>query len=76
MMMLGGAGTVMGPVLGAFLLELISETVWGQFLTIHMLILGTIVIGVVIFIPRGMLHLFRQRFSLSALIRNIKNQSI
>jgi branched-chain amino acid transport system permease protein len=27
MMMLGGAGTVLGPVLGAFLIELISETV-------------------------------------------------
>ncbi len=76
MMMLGGAGTVLGPIIGAFLLELISETVWGQFLTIHMLILGIIVVGVVIFIPRGLLDLFRKKISLSALIRNIKNQSV
>jgi branched-chain amino acid transport system permease protein len=76
MMMLGGAGTVLGPIIGAFLLELISETVWGQFLTIHMLILGIIVVGVVIFIPRGVLDLFRKKISLSALIRNIKNQSV
>ena len=76
MMMLGGAGTVLGPVLGAFLLELISETVWGQFLWIHMLILGIIVIAVVIFIPRGLLELFRRKTSLVALIKNIKYQSV
>jgi branched-chain amino acid transport system permease protein len=76
MMMLGGSGTVLGPIIGAFLLELISETVWGQFLTIHMLILGIIVVGVVIFIPRGVLDLFRKKFSISALIRNIKDQSV
>ena len=76
MMMLGGAGTVLGPVFGAFLLELISETVWGQFLTLHMLILGAIVVAVVIFLPRGVVDLFRNRFSLSALLRNIKNQSV
>ncbi len=76
MMMLGGAGTVLGPVLGAFLLELISETVWGQFLWIHMLILGIIVIVVVIFIPRGLLELFRRKTSLVALIKNIKYQSV
>ena len=76
MMMLGGAGTVLGPIIGAFLLELISETVWGQFLTLHMLILGIIVVGVVIFIPRGLLELFRKKLSLMALIKNIRNQAI
>ena len=76
MMMLGGAGTVLGPVIGAFLIELISETVWGQFLTLHMLILGIIMIGVVILIPRGMLSLFGRRFSLAALWRSIKNQAV
>jgi branched-chain amino acid transport system permease protein len=76
MMMLGGAGTVLGPVMGAFLLELISETVWGQFLWIHMLILGIIVIVVVIFIPRGLLELFRRKTSLVALIKNIRYQSV
>jgi len=40
-------------VIGAFLIEVISETVWGQFLTLHMLILGIIMVGVVILIPEG-----------------------
>jgi len=41
-----------------------------------MLILGIIVVGVVIFIPRGILELFRKKISLAALIRNVRNQSI
>jgi len=76
MMMLGGAGTVLGPVFGAFLIELISETIWGKFLTIHMLILGIIMVAIVIVIPRGILELFRKKFSLAALWRNIKNQAV
>jgi branched-chain amino acid transport system permease protein len=76
MMMLGGAGTVLGPVFGAFLIELISETVWGKFLTVHMLILGIIMIAVVILIPRGMLEVFQKRLSLMALLKRIKDQSV
>ena len=76
MMMLGGAGTVLGPVFGAFLIELISETIWGQFLTLHMLILGIITVAIVILIPRGVMELFRKKFSLVALWKNIKNQAV
>jgi branched-chain amino acid transport system permease protein len=76
MMMLGGAGTVLGPVLGAFLIELISETVWGKFLTLHMMILGIIMVAVVILIPKGMLEMFRRKFSLAGLWRNLKNQAV
>jgi branched-chain amino acid transport system permease protein len=76
MMMLGGAGSVLGPVLGAFLIELISEVVWGKFLTVHMLILGIIMVAIVILMPRGILELFRKKFSLAALWNNIKNQAV
>jgi branched-chain amino acid transport system permease protein len=76
MMMLGGAGTVLGPVFGAFLIELISETIWGKFLTVHMLLLGIIMVAIVILIPRGIMELFRKKFSLVALWKNIKNQAV
>jgi branched-chain amino acid transport system permease protein len=76
MMMLGGAGTVLGPVAGAFMIELISETIWSKFLTVHMLILGIIMVAVVIVIPRGMMELIRKRYSLAALWRNIRNQAV
>jgi branched-chain amino acid transport system permease protein len=76
MMMLGGVGTVIGPVFGAFLIELISETIWGKFLTLHMLILGMIMVGVVILIPRGMVEIFKKKLTLAALWNRIKNQSV
>jgi branched-chain amino acid transport system permease protein len=76
MMMLGGAGTVIGPVFGAFLIELISETIWGKFLTVHMLILGMIMVGVVILIPRGVVEIFKKKVTLAALWNRIKNQSV
>jgi ABC-type branched-subunit amino acid transport system permease subunit len=41
-----------------------------------MLILGIIMIAVVILIPKGMLEMFRKKFSLTALWQNIKNQSV
>ena len=37
--LIGGAGTVFGPVIGAFILETISELVWSRFLNLHLGIL-------------------------------------
>jgi branched-chain amino acid transport system permease protein len=76
MMLLGGGGTVLGPILGAAVLELVSELVWGEFLTIHMLIFGAIIVLVILFLPSGMMELFRKRYSLSALLSNLKGRSI
>jgi branched-chain amino acid transport system permease protein len=76
MMMLGGAGTVLGPVLGATVLELVSELVWGEFLTLHLMIFGGIIILVILFIPSGIVEVIRKRYSLSALISNLKERSI
>jgi branched-chain amino acid transport system permease protein len=76
MMMVGGVGTVLGPVFGAFLIELISETIWAKFLTVHMLILGMIMVAVVILIPRGILDLFKKKLTLAALWKRIQNQSV
>ena len=55
--LIGGAGTVFGPVIGAFILETISELVWSRFINLHLGILGTIIILVVLFMPRGILSL-------------------
>ena len=76
MMLLGGGGTVLGPILGATVLELVSELVWGEFLTLHMLIFGGIIILVILFMPSGMMEVFRKRYSLSALLVNLKERSI
>ena len=56
----GGAGTVFGPVLGAFILELLSEFVWARFTEIHYLILGSLVILITLFVPKGLISYIRR----------------
>ena len=55
MTLLGGAGTVMGPVYGAFLFLLMEETVWRNFLKIHTGMLGMLVVLLILFLPKGIL---------------------
>lgn len=76
MLLLGGAGTIMGPILGAFIVELLSEIVWSQFLFLHLSILGGIIVAVVIFMPKGFLWFYRQRFSLDALLENVRKGKV
>ena len=72
MLLLGGAGTIIGPFLGAFFIELLTETIWSKLLFLHLGVLGAIIILVVIFMPKGFLWFYRQRFSLSALLENVR----
>ncbi len=76
MMVLGGSGTVLGPVIGAFFIEFISEVVWGEFLELHFLILGIILVLVVVFAPKGLMGLFQKRFTLSKLIAHVKENKL
>ncbi|MBM4430463.1 MAG: branched-chain amino acid ABC transporter permease [Chloroflexi bacterium] len=61
MVLLGGAGTVAGPVIGAFVLEYVSDFIWARFSVIHMGVLGLAIILTVLFMPRGFLHMIRTR---------------
>jgi branched-chain amino acid transport system permease protein len=58
---LGGIGTVLGPVIGAFLLEYLSDYVWGRFMELHLGVLGLTIILIVLFMPRGFLYMVRTR---------------
>ncbi len=51
--MLGGAGTLLGPVLGAVLLLSASEIFKNQFQESHLLIYGILIVLVVLFLPDG-----------------------
>ncbi len=55
MMLMGGMGTVAGPIIGAFFLEFVSIVIWGQFLKVHLLVLGLLIIVVVMFMPNGLM---------------------
>jgi branched-chain amino acid transport system permease protein len=76
MMLLGGAGTLLGPIAGAFILELLSVFIWGRFLRGHMLILGLAITLVVLFMPGGFIELARQRFSLAAVVDQLRRNRL
>jgi branched-chain amino acid transport system permease protein len=61
MAILGGVGTVAGPVVGAVILTAINETLWSRFPQVHTLFFGAVVMIVVLFLPRGLLYLTNLR---------------
>jgi len=55
---IGGAGTVLGPILGAGILECLSEgsrNLLGAYSGVHLMLYGAILIAVIIFLPNGIL---------------------
>ena len=54
---LGGQGTILGPILGAVLLTLVSEEVWAQDPNLYQVVFGGIVVLVVLFLPGGLMEL-------------------
>jgi branched-chain amino acid transport system permease protein len=75
-LLLGGAGTVMGPLYGAFIFEGISEIVWSRFLNLHMGILGILVIFIVFFIPNGLIDMARRGFRLKTILDTIREEKV
>ena len=75
-LLLGGSGTVMGPLYGAFIFEGISEIVWSRFLNLHMGILGILIILIIFFIPNGLIDTVRRGFSLKNIRDTIREQRI
>lgn len=55
--LVGGRGTLYGPVLGAFIVSLINEgaTVYGGSTQSRVLVMGLILVAVVLFLPAGLL---------------------
>ena len=54
MSMLGGKGTVIGPVAGAVLLYTAQELTWVNFPTAHLIAYGLFIIVIARFMPRGL----------------------
>lgn len=55
MAVLGGLGTVEGPVIGAILLGGFSELLWAKFPFIHKVLLGAAIMAIVALIPKGII---------------------
>lgn len=60
----GGQGTVLGPVLGAFLLtpagEITRATLGGKFPGLHLVIYGLVLILAMLFLPKGLIQPLRR----------------
>jgi branched-chain amino acid transport system permease protein len=54
MSMLGGKGTVIGPIVGAILLYSAQELTWVNFPTAHLIAYGVFIIVIARFMPRGL----------------------
>ena len=54
MSMLGGKGTVIGPIVGAVLLYTAQELTWVNFPTAHLIAYGLFIVVVARFMPRGL----------------------
>jgi len=57
MSMLGGKGTVIGPIVGAVLLYTTQELTWVNFPTAHLIAYGLFIVLVARFMPRGLMGL-------------------
>ena len=76
---IGGTGTILGPVLGAAVYQLLSTYVWSKFIELHPTVLGLIIIFFIVFMPRGLMtvlarkrHAGERPFRWSDLLANIR----
>lgn len=55
MVLLGGPGTLLGPVIGAASFTIIEQTVWSRFLDYNQAALGIVIVLLIFFLPGGLL---------------------
>ena len=60
MVVIGGSGTVVGPLLGAVALQFLSEYLRRNFTEVHTFILGAIIIAAVVLLPQGAVNYVRE----------------
>jgi branched-chain amino acid transport system permease protein len=61
MVLLGGMGTVLGPLVGAVGLSVVNEVLWAKYPQIYLAFVGTIILLAVLFTPRGLVNLGMKR---------------
>jgi branched-chain amino acid transport system permease protein len=62
MALLGGMGTVVGPVIGAVAFLVLDEVVWRNFLQLHTGVLGFLIVVLILFLPSGLSSIGLTRF--------------
>lgn len=64
MVLLGGPGTVWGPVVGAVILTFIEEFLWSYFTQTYMMIYGVVIVLIVLLMPGGIIAWLKNRGTL------------
>ncbi len=59
--LLGGAGTVLGPILGTFLMFYLIDMA-SDYTTAYLLVAGVVLVGLVLYFPKGLLGTVRARW--------------
>lgn len=77
MVVIGGSGTVLGPLLGAVVLQFLSEYLRQNYTSIHTFLLGAIIILAVVLLPQGAVNYVREarrtgEYSLLANVRRYR----
>ena len=74
MAILGGKGTIWGPVLGAIILYSAKETFWTYLLGWDKVALGLLILIVVVYFPKGILGYFKDKKQLSDSVLSPKGE--
>ncbi|AOB33123.1 hypothetical protein AKI39_23775 [Bordetella sp. H567] len=61
MVLLGGMGTVLGPLVGALALSVVNEVLWARLPEIYLSLVGVIILIAVLFMPRGIVNFAQRR---------------
>lgn len=78
MAVFGGAGTVIGPTIGAVLLQIVSELLSNYILVLHASFFGLVIVFAIIFMPQGLIDIVsgRRRFGLAYFLENVREHRV
>ena len=74
MVVIGGSGTVLGPLVGAVVLQFLSEYLRQNYTSYHIFLLGAIIIVAVVLLPQGAVNYLRdaRRSGEYSLLENVR----
>jgi branched-chain amino acid transport system permease protein len=72
MSMLGGLGTIGGPIIGSVVMYWLRDVVWANFLLFHQIFEGLLLITIVLFVPEGIMGIFDKDNTGTSIIKIIR----
>ena len=75
---IGGPGTLFGPVIGAIAFEFARDYLWNQFQGLQFTFLGVVMVLVIIFMPKGIMEFLtgRRRFTVNGLLQYVRQNRV